>query len=244
MNLKTIDRYTLLIISLLCLLLSISCDNSDREEPPFHPEKETGNWCGTIDEYTLTTDDIVEFISESIPDVGPYYRLLSPFLCSIEIAKIKYTTTNQNGDIVEASGVITYPSDMSEYNHILSIQHGTMDINAGPSDQMFPIEAAPVFCGEMVVMADYLGYGISKTGDLKHTYMHLKTTGSACADMIQAARQYLKTKSNLKCTTDSLRLIGYSQGGQATVATLFELQRRNLADQISLVWSGAGPRGS
>ena len=241
MNQKIIKKYVILNVLTACLLLSVSCNNTDREDPPSPQKEEPGNWCRTISEYTLTTDDIIVAISEAIPGIELFSYFLSPYICDINIARIEYYTTNQDGNTVKASGIVTYPADMSEYSHILSIQHGTMNIDGGPTDQVFPVEAAPVFCGEMVVMADYLGYGVSKTKDLKHTYMHSQTTSAACADMILAARQYLKTKSNLECTADSLRLIGYSQGGQATVATLFELQKRGLTDQISLVWSGAGP---
>ena len=230
-------------LMLAAVLTFTACNNDDDSTPssPTGPTIETGNWCGTLDEYTITVKDMIDLITTAVPDIADYVDLFADLLCDVNVAKIKYTTTDPDGNIIEASGFITYPSKMEEYDHILSVQHGTMDVNGGPTDQVFPIETLPVFNGEFVVMADYLGYGVSKTKDLKNTYMHAKTTGTACADMLQAARQYLDSKTDLECINDDVRLIGYSQGGQATIATLFELERRGLGEQISLVWAGAGP---
>lgn len=227
------------LASVLAITLAFTACSTEHDIPDIKPE--TGQWCGTIAEYSITTDDMINLIKTAVPDIKDVADMISAYLCDVNVAKIKYTTTNQEGNVIEASGFITYPSEMTEYNHILSIQHGTMDVDGGPTDQVFPIETIPVFNEEMVVMADLLGYGVSKTEDMKNTYMHAKTTGTACADMIQAARQYLDTKKDLLCTADSVRLIGYSQGGQATMATLFELERRGLGKKISLVWAGAGP---
>lgn len=240
-------KFNLWILSAALVMTSVSCESgiSDDNNKDFV----AGDMTGIIEEKTITVLDMITIIMEAFPDVNPtgpddagidYPKLLS-LLKDIHIAKIKYMTPSPDGKLIEASGLVAYPEKLQEYSHILSLQHGTNDINGGPSDQKFPIEGCPVFADEVVVMADYLGYGISKTSDLRHTYLNINTTGSCCADMILAARQYLKTKNSLKCTADSIRLIGYSQGGQATIATLFELERRRMDDQISLVWSGGGP---
>lgn len=230
-------KYLTLVFATTLAFTACSTDGNDTP----NPESEPGNWCGTMDEYSITAENMINLIKLAVPDISDFADDIAELLCDVNVAKIKYTTTDPEGKVIMASGLITYPSKMKEYDHILSIQHGTMDVDGGPTDQTFPIETIPVFRGEMVVMADYLGYGISRTKDMKNTYMHAKTTGTACADMIQAARQYLDTKNNLECTADSIRLIGYSQGGQATMATLFELERRGLGEQISLIWAGAGP---
>lgn len=237
---KTFIKNTVGLLILTAICVFVSCQKSGDDDPVIH-EKGNGDWTGTISEYTLTVEDITTMIGNAIPSIGDYAKMLSSLLCDINVAKIKYLTAGPDGSLTEASGIVTYPVSTQRYNHILSIQHGTNDIDNGPSDQLFPIEAAPVFNGEVTVMADMLGYGISKTKDLRHTYLHAKTTGTACADMITAARQYLATKPALECTADSIRLIGYSQGGQATMATMFELQERGLAEDISLVWAGGGP---
>lgn len=226
----------------IALLAFTSCDQSNGNEGC---EYQAGDMTGLIEEKTIKVSDMFTIILGAIQQTRSgvdenLFELLG-LLKDINVAKIKYMTTAPDGSLIEESGLIAYPTDMTEYNHILSVQHETQDLDKGPTDQDFPISAAPVFGDEVVVIADCYGFGISRTADLKHTYMHLKSTGTACADMILAARQYLATKENLKCTADSIRLLGYSQGGQATIATLLELQDRHMEDQISLVWAGAGP---
>lgn len=165
--------------------------------------------------------------------------LILGLLCDVEMAAIEYNTTGADGSTVTASGVVAIPSGTTSYNHLLSIQHGTLDIEQAPSRQDFYYELIPVVNGHIVVMADYLGYGSSQTPDRQHPYLHARLTGTACADMIEAAREYLHDKG-IKENADSLELIGYSQGGQATIATLLELERRDKGNSIRAVHAGGG----
>jgi len=67
--------------------------------------------------------------------------------------------------------------------------------------------------GYLGVMPDYLGLGVST--DL-HPYTHAATLASATGDMIRASRDYAAEK---KVTlSGKVFLIGYSEGGSATVA--------------------------
>lgn len=238
---KKMKKISSCLFLLTAILLTISCDRSENGDyPPEEPQ--AGDFVKVLKSQMITTDNLAAMVSEAVPLLPPEFAMYLKLLtCDVQLTVIDYKTTGPDGNLVDASGVIIYPTAKESYNHILSIQHGTIDINNSPSDQAFPIEAFPVFADEVVVMADYLGYGISRTDDLKHTYMHLKTTGTACADMISASRQFLDEYSNMECTADSIRLLGYSQGGQATMATLFELEERGLADRISMVRAGAGP---
>lgn len=165
--------------------------------------------------------------------------LILGLLCDVEVAAIEYNTTGADGSTVSASGVVAIPSGTTSYDHLLSIQHGTLDIEQAPSRQDFYYELIPVVNGHIVVMADYLGYGSSQTPDRQHPYLHARLTGTACADMIEAAREYLHDKG-IKENADSLELIGYSQGGQATIATLLELERRDKGNSIRAVHAGGG----
>lgn len=165
--------------------------------------------------------------------------LIMGLLCDVDVAAIEYNTTGADGSTVTASGVVAIPSGTTSYDHLLSIQHGTLDIDQAPSRQDFYYELIPVVNGHIVVMADYLGYGSSQTPDLQHPYLHARLTGTACADMIEAAREYLHDKG-IQENADSLELIGYSQGGQATIATLLELERRDKAQSIRAVHAGGG----
>lgn len=180
---------------------------------------------------------IIDFIGGEgiqLPDA-----LILGLLCDVEMAAIEYNTVGADGSTVTASGVVAIPSGTTSYDHLLSIQHGTLDIEQAPSRQDFYYELIPVVNGHIVVMADYLGYGSSQTPDRQHPYLHARLTGTACADMIEAAREYLHDKG-IKENADSLELIGYSQGGQATIATLLELERRDKGNSIRAVHAGGG----
>lgn len=165
---------------------------------------------------------------------------------------IHYLTQNPAGEYVLASGLVAWSEDVTagrKYDRIVSVQHGTCDIDSAPSLVDFPLELAPVFhktSRNVVILADYLGYGISQTPNLEHPYLHTKFTGSVCADMLHAAETYLATEAGFTydetvASVKPIGLCGYSQGGQATMATLFALQDRGYTDRIDDVRSGAGP---
>lgn len=198
-----------------------------------------------------------EIISKVMEMVGSDNAMLKGALgmmiyAPVHVARIFYYTEDPSGALVEASGVIAYQYGAGiSYDRIVSIQHGTCDINKAPSYEYdIATELLPVSIDNtsgskpkyfVAVMADYLGYGRSETTDLQHPYMHTALTGSACADMITAAEEFIERKS-LNMKSNNLDLIGYSQGGAATLQTLAELERRGFkSDRIKQVWAGAGP---
>ncbi len=186
---------------------------------------------------------------------GLLMLLLNQFIVNpVHLDRIIYYTTDPSGDLVEASGVVARQCSATgsplEYGRMVSFQHGTCSIAAAPSYQSdITAELLPVavknpdkFTENFVaVMADYLGYGASQTADLQHPYMHTALTGSTCADMLMAAEEFL-AGSNITIASDRVDLVGYSQGGAATVQTLLELESRDFPDErINEVWAGAGP---
>lgn len=229
-------------LCLVVVLVFAGCAKDNDEDTPNNPPiKETGLFKGVIKECRLTKEELINELCEQIPAIESAKPILSLLLSDLHFASIRYTTTGVDGNVVEASGVVVYRADVTEYDHILSIQHGTQDIANAPSLTTFNIELAPAIKGEVVVMADYSGYGISQTPTLQHPYLHTKLTGTTCADMIEAAEQYLDEKTSLTKTDDNIKLIGYSQGGAATVATVLELEKRGYTDRIAEAYAGSGP---
>lgn len=226
---------------LLASLTFVGCNKDEESEPEQPRTPTTGEFRGVITEKVLHAIDIADAFCEQVPEMESNKQLLLLVLKDINYATIRYTTTGMDGTIVEASGVVAYCTTTKSYDHILSIQHGTTDIAEAPTLVGFPIELSPVMKGEVTIMADYLGYGVSQTSDLKHPYLHVELTGKTCADMIEAAEQYLATKQGLEKTGDGIKLMGYSQGGAATVATLLELEHRGMANRIVDVLAGGGP---
>ena len=234
-NFKKINR-VLIALFLLCYLSA--CSSLDTDEPT----KKNKYIVDVLSEKTITKEELAKIIAKALNKEGD--KLLESFFislcCDVQIASINYTTTGVDGEKTIASGVVAYPTGTQSYDHLLSIQHGTLDIDEAPSINRFHIELIPVIRGHVVLMADYLGYGSSKTADLQHPYLHNKLTGSTCADMIEATREYLFAK-NITEEKDELELMGYSQGGQASIATQMEIERRGQGSRIKAVHAGGAP---
>lgn len=227
------------LLVLFLLLFMAACN---KDEAPFEEPGESNKFLsGIIAEKHIDKTEIASQVADfaSSQGINIPEELLSSLICSIDVAAIEYNTTGVDGKQVTVSGVIAIPEGTISYEHLLSIQHGTLDMEDAPSKQLFYYEMLPVVSGHIVVMADYLGYGSSQTPDRQHPYLHNKLTGTACADMIEAAREYLKYKSITE-NDDDIELLGYSQGGQATIATLLELEERGQAESIRGVYAGGG----
>lgn len=208
------------------------------------------NYAGEFIEVTSTRTLTAEWMADEIIRMAPDVALIKDIIKDVighdfVITNIAYWTKDPSGKLVKASGIVSYASDLTEYDHIVSSHHFTSDIVAAPSTRSIPPEMIPAWYGDAVVVAaDYLGYGLSRTPDLQHPYLHNALTGSACADMINAAQEYLAASSDslgLKCIGDRIDLMGYSQGGAAVLSTVMELEKRGMGDRIGQVWAGAAP---
>lgn len=219
-------------------LFFVSCTYEDLE---IETEQTVSNQYLTrvVSEKKFDKKDIAFLLSEYAARQGLVIPdwLITGLLCDVDVAILEYNTIGVDGKPVVASGVIALPSGTKSYDHLLSIQHSTLDLEEAPSRQQFYYEMLPVIKGHIVVLADYLGYGSSQTSDRRHPYLHARLTGSACADMIAASREYLHFKSVEEIGAD-IDLLGYSQGGQATMATLFELEHRG--QSVRNVYAGGG----
>lgn len=237
MNRNITDKLLALLL-MLAFLTACSDDDTPGEDPAVTNQYLTGVTAEKHISKSEITDMVMDYADSqgiNLPEI-----LISGLLCDVDVAAITYTTTGPDGASVTASGVVAMPAGTTSYDHLLSIQHGTLDMEEAPSLRLFYYEMMPVVSGHVVVMADYLGYGASQTADRQHPYLHAQLTGTACADMIEAAREYLRSKSIAE-ENDALELLGYSQGGQATVATQLELESRGWTGRIRKVWAGGGP---
>ena len=228
------------LLTLLLLLFLVACNN---EETPWEePTVEIGHLTSVIAESSYEKEELAAMVVDFVADQGINLPVdfVTLLMCDVEVAAIEYTTTGADGSPITASGVIAMPQGTTSYDHLVSIQHGTLNMEEAPSQQLFYYEMLPVIRGHIIVMADYIGYGSSQTPDRQHPYLHNQLTGTTCADMIKAAREYLQQKS-LTETSDAVELMGYSQGGQASMATLLELEKRGLAESVRAVYAGGGP---
>lgn len=223
-----------------CLMASLIFTSCKKEDEPVQPEKpaEAKHFIGVLKEYELTAEEMKQSTQDMVGDRANISILNIPWHPA-RITHIRYRTTDAFGNAVEASGVISWRTDWEgEFRGIYSVQHGTCDFDICPSRLAFSPEAAPSLKGYIAVETDYLGYGYSQTADRFHPYLHVQSTGQAAYDMLMAAREYLEMQH--VAYRDTTHLIGYSQGGAATIALLQKLEENDYP-HIGKVDAGGSP---
>ncbi|HNW72036.1 MAG: hypothetical protein PHP04_07260 [Bacteroidales bacterium] len=160
----------------------------------------------------------------------------------IKAVSIVYNTLDPKGNPILASGAIFYPvADISHerLGTILGV-HYTLGANYEvPSQKMAVTEGLFSLFGYVVVAPDYIGYGASK--DQVHPYYDVITTGQASADMLLAAKEYFASIS--RRMSHNVTVMGYSQGGQASLSFLKFAETNPLyqdAFVIDQVFAGGG----
>lgn len=235
---KTITERLIALLLVWLALGFTACDNDSGNEPPPPPPK-TNYLTSVTAEKHFTREEVLVQLNTYLPSFDLAESPIASLVKDVDVAAITYLTTGVDGQPVQASGIIAMPSGTSEYDHLLSIQHVTCDLEKAPSRQLFYPEVAPVITGQVVVMADYLGYGYNQMPDRQDPYLHIASTGRVCADMIEAAREYLHQKNIIE-RTDQVQLMGYSQGAHASIATLLELEKRGESARVTAVHVGGG----
>jgi len=137
----------------------------------------------------------------------------------IKVVTIVYRTVDPRGEPILASGAIFYPSADVTYENqgtILGL-HYTYGANYEvPSEKTAVTEGLFSLFGFAVVAPDYIGYGASQ--DKVHPYYDVMSTGQVSADMLMAAKEYFASIS--RKLSHKITVMGYSQGGQASLAFL------------------------
>lgn len=141
----------------------------------------------------------------------------------VEVYKLVYETIDPFGSRTIASGALAVPKGSEPGWPLLSYQHGTVaKKNEAPSatstgEQWLGVVLAA--CGYVSALPDYLGLGDSPG---LHPYHHAASEATAAVDMLRAARAFCA--SSKIPLNNQLFLIGYSQGGHATMALHRELE--------------------
>ena len=148
--------------------------------------------------------------------------------------KIQYTTLGTDMAIDTASGLLMLPDEIEGPLPMAIYQHATTSGRSDvPSnlDGTYELGAAFASLGMAVLAPDYLGMGDSRGF---HPYLYGQTEGQAAVDMLQAIEEYM-IQNELE-STSHLFIMGYSQGGQATMAA-HRLIEEQYADQYTVTAS-------
>ena len=129
---------------------------------------------------------------------------------------VLYPSHDQYGDTLTLSGKLCVPQDRKPKGIIL-LPHWTIsDADEAPSHKVTG-EAKYFIKDYVLVMPDYIGYGV--TGNRMHPYLHGELTARNTVDMMLYCRQILDSMA-LGIPTDSIFIVGYSQGGATALWTL------------------------
>lgn len=149
-----------------------------------------------------------------------------------------YTGHDVDGSPLTLSGKLLIPKEGRIKNMII-VSHYTIGANYEAPSETFPMEGIWAAKGYVVVVADYIGFGITK--ERIHPYLHIKSTAQSVVDMALAAKPYLK-KIGKEPESEEVILAGYSQGGATTVGVMDMIQDDYSNEfPIKKVYAGGGP---
>jgi len=152
-----------------------------------------------------------------------------------------YMSTDKDGNPIRLSGRVILPSS-GDIKNIILVSHFTITANYECPSNSFQLEGILALDGYALVIPDYIGYGI--TCNMTHPYLITEVTARNVVDMLDATVPYLK-KIGRAPVDDSIILMGYSQGGAATIAVQRYLEnnavRYGQKYKIKRNYAGAGP---
>lgn len=184
--------------------------------------------------------NLIDLASVAIPEVS----VLKPLIGSdINIYQVVYKTTVA-GDDINASGLICVPVTPGAYP-VISFQNGTNTLNADapsvyPTSLTYQLVEAIAALGYVVVIADYPGFG--ESSQIPHPYLIKEPTVRSLVDLLYTVKETGSIEFPGITIKNEYFLLGYSQGGWATMALHKSLELEYQSD-FNLEGSscGAGP---
>ena len=170
----------------------------------------------------------------------PATKALPPLL--YKTVRIEYTTLDQDMKPVTASALIVYPL-LRKMDKVMLINHGTQIGFTMVPTQYTSVEAAMAATGALCILPDYIGLGSSSNHpDL---YLNHEVHGRTSVDALLALLDYAKAKKLQLNSNYKSYIVGYSQGGSVSLASLRRVQQLDKATQdrirLDKVYCGDGP---
>ncbi len=183
---------------------------------------------------------LLNLVSAGFPEVNVLKQSVSG---NVDVYKIVYTTTVA-GEAIKASGLLCVPETSGEYP-VLCFQNGTNTVksnapSANAGNPLFQMIESVAGMGYVVVIPDYPGFG--ESSGIVHPYLITVPTVQSITDMFFAVREAVGNEFPGIQLKNEYYLIGYSQGGWATL-NLHKSIEQDYSDDFKLSGSvcGAGP---
>jgi pimeloyl-ACP methyl ester carboxylesterase len=192
---------------------------------------------------TYTETNILTLLNVAKTMYPGVSQIISDVNSGIVVYSITYNTTFKGEDLI-ASGIIAVPSVPGSYP-VLAYQNGTNTLYANapsvnPELTLYQLIEMAASTGYIVVMTDYLGFGASE--EIAHPYLHKESTVQTVVDMFRALQEFDEDIAKDVTVDNEYYLMGYSQGGWATLALLEAMENDYAADFNTAGCScGAGP---
>lgn len=156
--------------------------------------------------------------------------------------RVEYTTNDQDNKPVTASALIVYPL-LKKIKNVMLINHGTHIGFMLIPTKYTSVEAIMAATGSLCIMPDYIGLGSSASHpDL---YLNHEVHGRTSIDAFQVLLNYAKEKRLPLDNDFKSYILGYSQGGSVSLASLRRFQQLDKATQerfhLAKVYCGDGP---
>ena len=236
-------RYILLAAALLCA----ACVKPKVEFVDFETFKVSSVKSTEVALEDGSVNSEVQFMEGEDPEtkvaVTSVARLASDLLGTINSNNVihvsgTYTGHDIDGSPITLSGKLLVPRDGKIKNMVI-VSHYTIGANYECPSECFPMEGLVAAKGYAVVVADYIGFGI--TANRIHPYMHVESTARSVVDMALAVKPYLEHIGRAP-ESDKVILMGYSQGGSTTLGVMRMIQRE-YSDVLPIqkVYCGGGP---
>jgi len=227
--------FSLIIISFILVSFQ-ACKKQDDENPVIPVLHERGDIVQSHSLGSMTVNDIQQILTN--------VNMTIPFTLnySVETISINYYTTDGNGNQTIASGALIIPQGGNNLP-LVSIQHGT-ETKDNLVASVSPLNSTEgiiglimASMGYLVVVPDYLGFGVS---NVMHPYIHAESLIPSVIDIMRAGKTY--SLLNQITLDGRIFLTGYSEGGYTTLVTQRAIEEDYYQEfHLSAVAPMAGP---
>jgi len=229
--------------TLLLLALPLLMMQSCRKDDPVDPFADNTYLVSSDLKLVRTKENIISVLTIAATQYQAAGEIIPDVVSGVNVYAVTYNTEFM-GEPVVASGLICAPTTPGTYP-ILSFQNGTNTLHsaaptADPQNLGYQMIEYVASAGYVVIMPDYLGFGASSA--MVHPYLHKESTVQAVLDMLRAVAEFDDdVAKDISVTTDCY-LLGYSQGGWATMALLRAIDEDYSSEfTVKAASCGAGP---
>jgi pimeloyl-ACP methyl ester carboxylesterase len=188
----------------------------------------------------FTINNMIDFAAVQNPQIASLKQYVAS---DVKIYRIVYKSST-GGKEFNASGLVCVPVNQGDYP-VLSFQNGTNTLNllspsVNPANNNYVLVEILASMGFVVVIPDYPGFGESVS--IPHPYLVKEPTVTSIVDMFYATEELDATALPDISALNEYYLVGYSQGGWATMA-LHKALELDFSNDFNLKGSvcGAGP---